>query len=112
VGSVEVGMREPTAQLEYAPKAAAWRRRNVRRVVGGVVVVVLVLAGIRWGPAVWRQGELLYWQRECLRYEPPAEGVLFEGDVGRAAALRKGSGDYVVAGQPVGAVYFQPSWGG
>lgn len=45
---------------------------------------------------------------ECLRYEPPAEGVLFEGDLGRAAALARGSGDYVAAGQPVGAVYFRP----
>lgn len=44
------GMSAPITPLEYAPKAPAWRRRSVRRVVGGVVVVMLVLAGMRWGP--------------------------------------------------------------
>lgn len=63
------------SHLHYAPPPAGHRRRRWgRRAALPVVVVTLALLGVRWGPAVSRQARLLYWQRQCLRYEARPRG--------------------------------------
>jgi len=63
--------------LEYAKTAKPWRR--LRRVL---LVVVLVLAGllaVRWAPALRRNAELWWWQRQCLNYVAPPRVVFDRG---------------------------------
>ncbi len=52
-----------------------------------LVLVGACLGGWRWGPAVWRQGVLLYWQHRCFKYEVRPDVVLYEPDPTKAAAL-------------------------
>ena len=83
--------------LEYAPGEPVRRRRRVRRVVLYLALLGVLLAGWKWGPLGWRQGRLLYWQRECLNYTRPAGSLLWEEDPVKAGALLKVNADYVCA---------------
>lgn len=70
-------MSERPEQLAYAPPPALHRRRWVRRLaVRLVVVVILAAVGLTWGPLAWRRAELLYRQRQCLRYTGPPDSVV------------------------------------
>jgi hypothetical protein len=95
------------APLEYAPGAPVRRRRRIKRVVQLFALLGVGLAAWRWGPAARDQATLLYWQRECLRFEFPADVVLYERDPARAAALLRAQDPQYVAlayyghGQPM-----------
>lgn len=80
-------MSDPRPILSYAP-APRIRRRTVRWVIWLAVVISIGLAGVLWGPAAWRHGELLYWQHRCMNYTAPAEQVVFDSEPD-AAALSK-----------------------
>jgi hypothetical protein len=60
-------------QLDYARRPAWHRRRALRWIAVGVVLVVVAGSGWRWGPEKWKRAELLYWQWRCLRYTAPAD---------------------------------------
>jgi hypothetical protein len=49
--------------------------------------LVALGAGINWGPRVWYQARLLYWQRQCMTFTRPADFVVYEEDPAAAAAL-------------------------
>src|SRR5688572_10405474 len=70
-------MSDGTEQLAYAPPPALHRRRWVRRLLLRLGVVALAVAvGAKWGPPAWRRAELLYRQRQCLRYTAPPDSVV------------------------------------
>jgi hypothetical protein len=91
---VKTAMPEANAQLDYAPAPPVLRRRRVRRVILGIVLLGAVVAGWRWGPGAYRRASLLYWQRQCLRYAAPGERVIYESDPGAGAALRAADRHY------------------
>ena len=72
--------------LDYAPRQVWWRRRRVRRAVGVAVLVILLGVGVwwAWGP-VNRRARVLYWQRECMRWEWPRGTVVWERGKGAGA---------------------------
>jgi hypothetical protein len=82
------------APLGYAPKPAMYRRRGVRRVVLGVVVLGVAVACWWWREPVLARGRVVYWQHRCLTFEAPAERVVYEEEAGAAARLI-GQGGYV-----------------
>src|SRR5687768_10059887 len=70
-------MSDGPEQLAYAPPPALHRRRWVRRLAVRLGVVVIVAAvGMTWGPPAWRRAQLLYRQRQCLRYTAPPDAVV------------------------------------
>src|SRR4051794_39233692 len=78
VPRVQPAMPEVSAQLDYAPAPPVLRRRRARRVMLGIVLLAVVVAGWRWGPGAYRRASLLYWQRQCLRYAAPGERVVYD----------------------------------
>ena len=46
-----------------------------------LIFVAAVLIPIVWkaGPPAWQHTELLYWQRQAMRYSPPASRVIYYG---------------------------------
>ena len=90
----------PPGTLGYAP--ARPRRRYHRWLV---VVVLLATAGFaawRWGGEAWHRARVLYYQRQCARYAPPADQVVFDSHPQRAARLEDDAA-YVVL-RPSGGV--------
>src|SRR4051794_14362780 len=64
--------------LDYAPPPAWHRRRWVKRSVIVVAVALLVFgSAYKFGPLLWRQSRILYWQGRCLRYEPPQGKIVY-----------------------------------
>jgi hypothetical protein len=67
-------------------------RRAVR--VGLLAALgLLSFATWRWHGPAWGRAQLLYWQRRCATYAPPADQVEFDNDPARVAALGA-TGDY------------------
>ena len=84
-------MENPETQLvrlDYA-RMPPRRRKWIRRSVLLVCLAMVVAAGWRWGPQAWRRAQLLYWQRQCLRYSAPADQVVYTTDVAIAVGLLK-----------------------
>src|SRR5688572_27391931 len=94
-------------RLAYAPPPRWHRRRKFRLGVLCGVLLVLAVAGWRWGPAGWKHAQFLYWQRQCLAYAPAADQVVYDNDPARAAALLQQPGYVNVAapGAPPVAAY-------
>jgi hypothetical protein len=67
-------------RLDYAPLYAARRRRRLRRVVLGVGLVGLIVAGVWFGPAVWRGARVMYAVRYAMGYDAPAGTVVYRDD--------------------------------
>jgi hypothetical protein len=73
--------------LSYAP-ARGRHRRWVKRIVVGLLLMTLGLAAFHWRAEPWRRARMLYYQRQCEAYSPPADEVVFDNDPARSAALR------------------------
>src|SRR5207248_6493557 len=59
----------PQPQLDYAP-SLPWRRRKAMR--RWLVLGLVVVCAIVWGPRLWNRVQVLWWQRQCLAYSAPA----------------------------------------
>ena len=66
------------SNLEYAPPFPLRKRRAFRRAVAVVLLACGVVVGLLLGPGFWHAARIQYWQRACLRYEPPADQVVCE----------------------------------
>ena len=85
----------PTSPLPYAPRGR-WRWGLPRRYIVGGVVAALAIVAWRWGGDAARVAETVYWSRQCLRYAPPADLVVFEQDAqGIARLMGSGAGYHV-----------------
>ena len=62
------------------------------------VVLGMIAAGVRWGPATCARAALLYHQRRCARYAAPPDQVVFDTDPVRVAALANDPNFTVVSG--------------
>jgi hypothetical protein len=100
------------APLPYAPAPKWHRRKDVRRYVLLGLVLAITFAGWRWGPAAWKHGQFLYWQRQCLAYVPAPRHVVYETEPTLAAGLLKQPGYVNVApkGAPPVAAYTPRCW--
>lgn len=74
--------------LDYAPPPPTRKRRAVRRAAAVVLVAVGAVLGLRFGPVAWRAAQTQYWQRACLRYEPPAGQTVCEEPAAWAGSMR------------------------
>ena len=85
-------MSEPTApavDLQYAPRPKLWRRRRFRLALL-VLLGAAAVAGWWWRADVASSvatAKMLYAQRQCMTFEPPAGQVAYDEDVARAQAL-------------------------
>ena len=76
----------PAGLLDYSPTG---RTRHKRLLRGLCVLSVLVVALGAWLylPPLAQHAQMLYAQRQCLRYTPPADQVVFESEPAAAARL-------------------------
>ena len=81
-------------KLDYgASPPRTWRR--IRWIATLLLLVGAIFAGWRWGPYLWHQGNILYWQSQCMRYSPPESMVVYEENPTAAAGLLNSSPQYV-----------------
>jgi hypothetical protein len=90
-------MPDSNAQLDYAPAPPVLRRRWVRRLILGMVLLSALGAAVQWGPGAYRQASVLYWQRQCMRYTAPGEMVVYESDPNAGAVLQSADRHYQLA---------------
>ena len=70
-------MADAPDPLSYAPPPALHRRPWLRRLALRLAILALLVGvGAAWGPAAWRRAELLYRQRQCLRYTAPPDNIV------------------------------------
>jgi hypothetical protein len=81
------------APLPYGRRSAL-RLRRIWRVALTLLVAVAAIAGINWGPALYRQASYLYWQRQCMKTREPDDRLVFESDPVLAARMVAGDGRY------------------
>src|SRR3954471_18770976 len=74
------------ASLDYA-KAPSRKRRIFQPAMWVVLIAAVFFAGYRWGSQALQQTQLLYWQRQCLSYAPPADMVVYESEPSAVATL-------------------------
>ena len=79
-------------KLDYGAPPRASRR--IRWIATLLLLVGAIFAGWRWGPYLWHQGNILYWQSKCMRYSPPESMVVYEENPTAAAELLNSSPQY------------------
>jgi hypothetical protein len=77
----------PPTQLDYAPVAPLRRRKLIRRATLLICLSALITVGWHYYGPVSRQVRLLYLQRQCLNYAPPADRIVSSDDPADLAAL-------------------------
>ena len=80
-------------QLDYG-KAMPWKQRRVTKAVVLAVILLAVLVGWRWGPAVRDRINLLILQQQCKTYQPPSDRIMFTTDPADYGRLLKGDEGY------------------
>jgi len=76
----------PAVRLEYAP-APNRKKKLLRRAVAVCLIIAIAAAGWWWGPGLWQLAPILYWQRQCMNYQPGPEQVIYEEEPTAAAKL-------------------------
>ena len=64
----------PIHPLNYVPGKRS--RKWLRRVVWLISAATLIGLGMKFGPALWRRQVELYWQRQCMNFQPPDAGAV------------------------------------
>lgn len=64
----------------------------VRRVVFLVLLAGVLVCGWRFGPGIFRQGRVLYLQRECMTYSAPGDRVVYDENSETTAERLKTAG--------------------
>jgi hypothetical protein len=64
--------------LHYALGPRWWQRAAARRYAGLVPLLPLAIVGWQFGPDTCAWAQKKYWQRECLRFNPPSTTVVYE----------------------------------
>jgi hypothetical protein len=83
-------------QLAYAPRGR-WAWRLPRRYALAGAGVALAIVAWRWSGDAARAAQVIYWSRQCMRYSPPADLVVFEQDASRIAPLMRANAGYHVS---------------
>ena len=100
-------MATSVPQLDYA-------RPRRRRRWGRVAILCLILgcagAVTHYHKPIWRRAQVVYWERQCMSYEPPAGAVTHEADPLRAAALLAAGPDYERTPNGKGALLRPRCW--
>ena len=91
-----------TISLTYAMRPPKWRRWRWRLAMS-VMAAALAVPALCWGPWTLSRATLLYWQRECMTFEPPDGAVLSKAGPAKA----KESADYAPVPSS-GAIAFAP----
>jgi hypothetical protein len=58
------------------------------------VLALVVSVGVRFGPTVWRQTRILYWQRQCMNYTASPAMIVYEEEAAAAAKLMAADSQY------------------
>jgi hypothetical protein len=79
--------KSPPIVLEYGRQSPLWRRRITRRAIAAMLCIAVGFVTYRYHTAIWQQAQLLYWQRQCLNYSPPADLVVYDEIPGKSHPL-------------------------
>jgi hypothetical protein len=109
-GPISASPDSATSELQYAPRPPLRRSRTFRRVLLGIGLVIVVVAGVYWFPQVNEHVLLQVWQRRCLNHHPPADEVVYDGDPQRAAALLTQPRYQSMPGSTPAAFLVPPYW--
>ena len=69
----------PVHRLDYAPGRPP--RKWLRRLVMAIVAASVIGTGLKYWPAVRDRAVVLYWQRQCMNFQPPGPDTVVLGDV-------------------------------
>src|SRR5690349_5514936 len=98
----------PPPTLDYATTVGGHLRRNLRRYLRGLVLLLLISAAIYIRKPIWNQIQHRYWCNRCMRYLPPPGVVMRETDPAKGSALVEQNEDYCFFGLKSGAAVFHP----
>ena len=73
--------------LEYDRVGPPRWGKRIRRILLGLILVVTCFCAWAWGPYVWHQSRLLYWQRQCLSFSTSPDTVVYEEEPTAASLL-------------------------
>lgn len=97
-------------RIDYAPALPSHRRRRlVRRVLIGSLVVVLAALAVGIAPSAWRRVQISYWQHRAMSYAPAGDEVVYEENLLEAAKLRAADRSLIV-GSRGEVIRFAPPW--
>ncbi len=72
-------MSRSTSKLEYeAPSRAVRRRAFARRVRHATITALIVFLATWYGPRAADRAVRLYWQRQCMNFEPGPRTVVYD----------------------------------
>jgi hypothetical protein len=73
----------PDQPLDYAPPLPMRKRRIVRRIVVGILVVLTTTVLFHQGPGLWDRLSLYYFQQKCMKYSAAPDTVVVEIENGK-----------------------------
>ena len=77
------------AALEYSPRPAWHKRRQLRRIALLWIFIGVGAAAWKWWKAGTDRALMLYWQHRCLTYSAPSDQIVYEQNPQTVAALLK-----------------------
>jgi hypothetical protein len=79
-------MTDSPPQLDYAPQPAWHRRKSAHRIILAAVLLLGLLASLKWAAPAWNHARLLYYQRRCLSHLDPSNKILYDSKAPPASA--------------------------
>lgn len=65
-------------KLHYAPRPPVHKQRRFQRYLYLVAAIFVIGSSFYWGSNAWRRVQILYWQRQCMNYQPPPDQIVCE----------------------------------
>ncbi len=83
-------LSDPLNQLHYQPAKKTISRKIRDRLIAAVVIAVVFLITLWFGPSAMKRVELLYWQRRCSNYPSQSDQIVYtyHPEKGQAAAIQ------------------------
>jgi len=108
---IRINPRMPGSMLNYAVAAP---RTGLRRIVAVIILIVFAIAGNHYGPRIWHQSQVLYWQHRCMTFSPTPDTVMYDEHPATAQSLLS-TPDYFKypltrLNTPIDAAAFSPSF--
>lgn len=80
-------MAHSPVQLEYALQPSWHRSKRARRGIIAGILLLGVVASLKWVGPAWNHGKVLFYQHRCLTHSELPTRIVYDGDQNRPIAL-------------------------